>query len=406
MVHSSLKPLPLANVPTILMLLMFSTTLVVEVLTPCLPDIRLYYNCSEAELRSILPLMSLGSFLTIPVFGPLSDSWGRKKILIFSQIIFSLGLVIALCAPSVLGLGVARFLQGIGSSGASSVSFAVITDLYPSQKRATYFSYLIACLTSSLVIGPLLGAFFQYYISWKAGIFLILILALLNLMYLIKLPESLKNPQPFSIFFSLKQYIFIFRNPVFLGYALLAPLMIGGIVSYGINGSFYFINHCLMTPQQFSYHQALIMIANTTGAIFAGRAVPKLGEYFILRCAMGFVAIFATTGLIIISRNLIFPPWAITAIVSIFALGLGGSSAILSCLAMKIFPGKVGILTSALSLLRTFGVGLGIIISGKLYNNTSYSILIYLCIISIVVVSLFFILQRYFLLQSENESVS
>jgi DHA1 family bicyclomycin/chloramphenicol resistance-like MFS transporter len=402
MLPSFFKTLPLSSVPFVLMLLMFSTTLVVDIYTPCLPDIKLYYGCMEGELRSTLALMSLGSFLTIPLFGPLSDSWGRKKILILSQSIFLLSLIMAIFAPSITILGLARFCQGIGTSGSSSISFAVITDLYPSKKRTMYFSYLIAVLTLSLVIGPLLGGIFQKYCDWKMCFIFVFILSFINFIYLLRFPEPLKKSAPFHFGQAIRRYFHIFCNPLFLGYGMLAPLMIGCLVAYGINGTFYFIENGLMTPQEFSYHQAFMMIANTVSAVLAGRAVRHFGEYFILRLSMGFITFAGITFIGIILRPVDLIPWQVTGVVSIFAFGLGGSSAILSSLSMKIFPQEIGTLTSALSLLRSFGVGLSILISGYVYNNTLDSILSYLTIVSFLIVFTFLFLQRYFPLPADH----
>ena len=108
----------------------------------------------------------VASTVTTPIYGRLSDLYGRRPILSVS-IAFFVGASV-LCAlsqtmPQLIG---ARILQGIGGGGLRSVAQAAIADVIPPRERGRYQGYFSSAMAAANVLGPVLGGFFADYLSW------------------------------------------------------------------------------------------------------------------------------------------------------------------------------------------------------------------------------------------------
>ncbi len=112
----------------------------------------------------------LTSTVSVPLYGKLSDQYGRKPILIIGVLLFLAGS--ALCglsgefgpcrcsASGMMQLVVFRALQGLGAGALMTVSFAVMADLYPPRERGKLFGLFGSVFGLATVIGPFIGGFF------------------------------------------------------------------------------------------------------------------------------------------------------------------------------------------------------------------------------------------------------
>ncbi len=100
------------------------------------------------------------STVTTPLYGKLSDIYGRRPLFITAISIFIVGSALSSFATSMPMLAAFRAFQGIGAGGLFSMAFAVLADIVPPRERAKYQGYFLAVFGTSSVIGPLVGGFF------------------------------------------------------------------------------------------------------------------------------------------------------------------------------------------------------------------------------------------------------
>ncbi|MGQ4597072.1 MFS transporter [Nocardia sp. R6R-6] len=110
--------------------------------------------------------------VTVPVYGKVADTVGRKPVILFGIAVFALGSLLCGVATSMLGLIIFRAVQGIGAGAILPMTMTIAGDLYTLTERAKVQGYLASVWAISSVVGPILGGLFAEYVSWR-WIFLI-----------------------------------------------------------------------------------------------------------------------------------------------------------------------------------------------------------------------------------------
>ena len=100
------------------------------------------------------------STISTPLYGKLSDTYGRKPFYLFAIVVFIIGSMLCGLAQNIYELAAYRAIQGIGAGGLLSLAFAIVGDLGPPRERGRYQGYFMAVFGISSVLGPVLGGTF------------------------------------------------------------------------------------------------------------------------------------------------------------------------------------------------------------------------------------------------------
>ncbi|RVU84444.1 Bcr/CflA family efflux MFS transporter [Leucothrix sargassi] len=169
------------------------------------------------------------------IFGPLSDSIGRKPALYFSLLLFSLGCLLSIFATDMNTMLVGRLLQGLGAAGPKVVSVAVIRDQYEGREMAKVMSLIMMVFILVPMLAPFLGQLVLYFSSWR-GIFVsFLLLAIIIFVWFgARQPETLlvENRQPFTVGAIKHGFLEVCKNRVSLGYTLAVGVISGPFMMY------------------------------------------------------------------------------------------------------------------------------------------------------------------------------
>jgi len=119
------------------------------------------------ELMSwVVSAYLVASTVTTPIYGRLSDLYGRRPILLIGIALFLAASVLCALSQTMPQLIGARVLQGIGGGALRSVSQAAIADVIPPRERGRYQGYFSSVMAISSLLGPVLGGFFADYLTW------------------------------------------------------------------------------------------------------------------------------------------------------------------------------------------------------------------------------------------------
>ena len=197
-------PAPRLSLPEFiaLMAMLFATiAFSIDAMLPALPEIAAELtpadpNRAQLILSSFVLGMGLGTFIA----GPLSDSFGRKAVILSGAVLFCIGAAMAWAAPTLEGVLIGRVIQGLGAAGPRIVSVAMIRDLYAGRQMARIMSFAMMVFTLVPAVAPLIGAGIIALTGWR-GIFgaFILFSAVSMAWLMLRQPETLATRSPFRL---------------------------------------------------------------------------------------------------------------------------------------------------------------------------------------------------------------
>src|SRR6201747_501794 len=162
-------PLTPDEVRTILMsllLTMFLAALDQTIVATALPTIGRQFN-DVSNLSWVITAYLLASTAVAPVFGTLSDIYGRRAMIIAAMSLFILGSVLCAVAPNMSVLILARGLQGLGGGGIMPIVQTVISDVVSPRERGQYQAYFSGVWVAAGIGGPILGGVFAEHLHWS-----------------------------------------------------------------------------------------------------------------------------------------------------------------------------------------------------------------------------------------------
>ncbi|CAM3478320.1 MDR family MFS transporter [Marinicrinis lubricantis] len=121
----------------------------------------------------------------MPIFGKLSDMYGRKRFFVFGLIVFIIGPMLCGTASSITQLSIYRAIQGIGGGALIPICFTIILDAVSPENRGKLMGLFGAVFGMSSIFGPLLGAYITDYVSWQWIFYINLPLGLLSLLLIL-----------------------------------------------------------------------------------------------------------------------------------------------------------------------------------------------------------------------------
>ncbi|HXO67573.1 MAG TPA: MFS transporter, partial [Bradyrhizobium sp.] len=164
--RAPLTPREVHTILISLMMTMFLAALDQTIVATALPTIgRQFHDVSD--LSWVITAYLLASTAVAPVFGTLSDIYGRRAMIIVALSTFIAGSVLCAVAPNMPVLILARGLQGLGGGGIMPIVQTVISDVVTPRERGQYQAYFSGVWMSAGIGGPVLGGFFAEHLHWS-----------------------------------------------------------------------------------------------------------------------------------------------------------------------------------------------------------------------------------------------
>lgn len=254
-----------------LILYNFCANLSNDIYLPSMPTLVEAFATDSNTLQFTMTAWFIGVALPQLFFGPMTDQFGRRPILLTGGCCFLISTLFCLSANHIWTLIIGRFFQGVGVCSLNVTTFSILADLFDYQKRTQIMNKINTCGILAPLIGPVIGGYVLFYFGWRINFLIIFILGFMSVLGLFyKLPESNLYLNPYALNFRnvYKNYYLLTKTPGFLRHLIPYCLMLGGLVTYLTAAPFIIINQFKIEPQNFGFTQLPIFMAYILGSIF------------------------------------------------------------------------------------------------------------------------------------------
>lgn len=295
---ASARRLPQAEFVALMAMLSATVAFSIDAMLPALPEIAAELtpeapNRAQLIITSFVLGMGAGTFFA----GPLSDTIGRRKVMVGGAVLYVLAALWARAAESLETVLLARVLQGIGAAGPRVISLAMIRDLYSGREMARIVSFVMVVFAIVPAIGPALGAGIIALDSWR-GIFLAFTgFALVSAVWLmLRQPETLavgdRRPlRPAHLREALRD---VLRHPT-VRRAILVQTLVFGMLFSCLSVAQPIFDETFGEGDRFPLWFALIALVSGTAGLVNARLVVRTGMRAMIRAALvGYIVLTLT----------------------------------------------------------------------------------------------------------------
>lgn len=344
-----------------------------DVYLPSLPDMTRAFGTTVSQVQLTLSVFIAGFACGMLVYGPLSDRFGRRPVLLAGVTLYFLASIACLMAPSIEALIAARFVQAVGACSGPVLGRAVVRDVYSREEGARMLSYMASAMALAPAVGPILGGWLHATFGWQANF---AALALFGLSILaaawMLLEETNKRPDPRALKPGrlFRNYLSLFGSRVFMGYTLTVGLAFGGLFSFISGSSFVVIDVLGVPPRYFGFVFAAVVVGYMSGAFSAARLTRRLGLDRVLLIGTALATVSGGAGAALGVAGV----QAVAAVVAPTALFFFACALIIpngTAGAMGPFPSKAGAVSALLGFLQmALGATAGWLV-GLLHDGTT-----------------------------------
>lgn len=361
-----------------------------QILLPALPVIKQKFYVTNDVAQLTLSLSMLAIAIGTLVYGPLSDKFGRKRVMLVGIIITIFGSIVCFVADSIMLLISGRFIQAFGGAVGLVLARAIVRDVYGPEEAARVIATLVMVMVVLPMMSPALGGELMQRFGFESVFIVIAFASAIAFVFLfLWLPETLAKPVPFEgVKSMLMTFSKLFASRVFCGYAFCVTFVSVVFFSFISAAPEIMISVLKRPPTEYGYYFIMIPAGFMTGNYVArhyGRTIS----------IDNMIAIGASIGVFGIVLALLLQTLGMSSPVALFlpiALAVFGNGITLpnaQAAAINEFPeyagtasGLTGFLQMAVSSVAAQAVAL-------IFNGTVYPLLGLMLVASIISLLIF-----------------
>ncbi len=369
---------------TLIIIIFVAAATETDIFLPALSDMMVAFSTTEGAIQSLLTWNFIGICLSGPFYGPLSDSYGRKKPLLIALSIFLLGSLLTLFSPNLDLMLWGRILQGLGSGGCFTLGTAIIFDSFAKERAIDASTHLNTIMPLIMAGAPLLGGYLNHNFGFRSNFLAIALFVLVSFVATtFFLKETLPSPnrRVFHIPSIARDFKTVLKSAPFWQLTVAMSLIFATYIAFLSASSLLFVVEFGINKALFPLVQGTILGGWVAGSLLLKRALAKWGMEIIKKTSW---ILTVGSGLCFSLMALLRPtdPYLMTAAMIIYAFGANWICGLYFPEGMHLFPTMRGTVASLITSLRLLFSALIVGLSSALYNGTIYplALLIFLAI--------------------------
>jgi len=339
----------------------------IDAFLPAMPEIAKDMAVDPGTVGITIGVYTFGTALGQMIYGPGSDRFGRKPMLIFGLTIFVVGAIASAFATSIGELTAWRFLQGMGAACGRILAMAIVRDKYEREQAAKLLNYMMAVASIMPMVGPLIGSILIEYFAWQAVfVYITLFGAMVLLIVAFFFKETLaeKNHRAVHPVDLMINSRIILSNRRFVAYTLCSAFSGTGLLAFLSAGPEIVINLLDQGRNGFALIFAIMMVGSISGNIIGARVGERMGIDRLLAWSAAFATLFGVLLLIFVLTDMVLHyVVALVLPLALFKLCDSITNSQATAGALTPFPRMAGLASTVLGVTRqTAGATMAVVV--------------------------------------------
>ncbi|TNF69584.1 MAG: Bcr/CflA family efflux MFS transporter [Gammaproteobacteria bacterium] len=253
--------------------------------TPSLPEIAHALNTQYSWVQLTVTSYLFGYAVGQLLYGPVSDRFGRRPVMLFGALCFAIGSLVCLMSSSIWPLIFGRIFQGFGACAGAVLSVVAIRDVYEYKERNKRYAQLNLAFSIAPGLGPIVGSFTAHFFPWWVNFVILFVLSLWMLIAVIfQFPETIpkKNLQAIYPKRLVLNYLALFKQPGYLIFLLILGLTVAMIYTCLVEAPSIVITLLKLQYRWFLIIAVGIVFAFVLGSITTALLNNRLSSYGII----------------------------------------------------------------------------------------------------------------------------
>jgi DHA1 family bicyclomycin/chloramphenicol resistance-like MFS transporter len=338
---------------------------------PALPAMAADLHTSASVIQWAVTLYMIAVGVSQLAYGPVSDLYGRRPLVLFGIVVFAIGSVICALSTSVEMVMAGRLVQGIGACTGVVLGRAMVRDVFQANRATTMLAYMSMALMAFPGIAPIVGGFILEIASWRVLLAAMSLCAVV--LFAISLPLAETNqsrtklPTLTAFFRDLASLV---RNPEFLRPAVVSALSSGGFFSFLSISPIMAKDILHVSPERYGLYFVIVPMGFFLGSFLSTRIIPRFGPE---RSAIGATVLASTSGAVLIGLAIDgrLTPLSLFLPVSFLNIFWGIAQPALTVAAISASPRLIGTASGFLGFMQMMSGAAGTQIVAHWYDRTA-----------------------------------
>ncbi len=241
---------------------------------PAFPALITFFDTSIDQVQFTLSIFLIGFAVAQLLYGPLSDRFGRKPVLLVGITLFLFSSAAIIFVHEIEQMILLRFFQALGGSAGPVLGRAMVRDIHGAKDAARQLAYIGSAMALAPAIAPVIGGYFTIWWGWESSfVFLTMYAIAVFLIVAIKIPETAPpgSHHVLSMNNLIKNYLSLLKHATWPWYTLTCSFVFSGLFSFLSGSSFVIIEFLGFGAEQFGLFFTIIVVGYMIGAMTGAR---------------------------------------------------------------------------------------------------------------------------------------